>query len=353
MSQQIDEPPRPVGTVWVNYNPLQPVFWDLAPHNVHTYVYPDVKTAMSATRYWTNRIVAQRPANVSETLRDLETTLFFRGQPEFTYRLLPTRLRGAKRTMPTRQRFSIPSDTSTADAEKIQSVYGTWGERDPEIRSVDSILQSIRPDELDDFARREHDATQTAVARFPAIAALDGFGRRAAVRHYAGIPSGLMDFSSDIEVSAFFATGGGKPPARNTLGILWVLDLGMLFRFFEISIRSIAGGYEILLEDTRAKWGDNKKIFEDQNIPRLNARLTYVELPLPRPTAQKALFLELRSQDGKPLPPRDELIWWSLFERWAYPNAFEQSGTCYEHAAAGISSAHLLPANDAYSALAP
>lgn len=369
-----DQPPQPEGSVHLLYNPMQPAFYDLAHHAIQTYVYRDIETALAATRYWMSQIVAERPPEVSDALRDLPVTIFYRGQSEFAHRLLPTRLRGPRREVPKRVRVPltvsdkmimglsgkpgvvlIPNQLYAAPAEiidDVRRVQGNWVEHDLSLRDIDELVASLSSDVLKGIDRREDKAVGNAMVRFPEIAALDSFRRRAAIRHYVGVPSALLDVTSDIEVAAFFATGGERPAARNALGILWAIDLGMLFRYFEVSTRPVPGGYEVLIEDRRAEWGADAVAFAEQGIPPLSARLSSVELPLPRPVAQKAFFLELHGRDGALLTPRNEAIWWSLFERWAYPNGFVQSGRCYENRAAGVSSAALLPINDPFLALA-
>jgi hypothetical protein len=252
-----DQPPQPEGAVWLGYNPMQPVFWDLAPHSVHTYVYRDVETALTATRYWTSKIASQRPPEVSAVLRDLPVTIFYRGQSEFTHRLLPTRLRGPRRQVLQRVRVPLTVSPRTTRGlsglpqvvripdrlyavpaeiiEEVRRVQGSWAESDPTMRNVDDVVGALAPGVLTDFDLREEKAVEVATARFPAIAVLDPFRRRATVRHYTGVPSALMDVSSDVEVAAFFATSGGVSPARNTFGMMWAIDLGMLVRYFHLA----------------------------------------------------------------------------------------------------------------------
>src|SRR5262249_39645173 len=151
----------------------------------------------------------------------------------------------------------------------------------------------------------------------PEFADFDEFRKRAAVRHYCGVPSPLLDVSTNPEVAAFFATGGGSGhrPARGSIGMLYGIDLNTFVDLFDVTISSVPEGQKITLREMREKWGDNKKMFEDYGILPTRMEVVNVQLPFRRPQAQHARFLSLLHADGSVLPTETEHTWWSIIER--------------------------------------
>lgn len=346
-------PPQPEGAVYFSYNPMSPPLYDLVPFNVHVYVYRDVTVAMRAMQYWVERIWAKQAAQDTQRLAGLpfQERLFFRGQPEITQRLLPTRLRGPKAGAARRQRFSY--DTPAEHRAEIRRREGDWIEQDEEFRSMEDLLEHLSAEEMDRRVRDEQDAVRRAGTRLPVPAAWDDLMQRAAVRHYAGAPSSLLDVTIDLEIAAFFATGGGSAPASpGQYGTLWAIDLYALARLLSVAVGKTPGGWKVSLAEQREQWGVNKEILEKLHLPAVKLSLFDVDLPLPRPTAQKARFITLEGGDGNPLSTDVELIWWSLLERWAYPTAFIHGGAIYENPGKKVTGSALLPEDDPYLALA-
>jgi hypothetical protein len=212
----------------------------------------------------------------------------------------------------------------------------------------------LPPEEIERRNRDEEAAIKLAAPRLAETGIRDKFRQRAAARHYAGKPSSLLDVSTDAEVAAFFATvgGTGRPAEKGRYGMLWAIDLGPLADLLSLEATKITGGWKVSLGDQRDHWGVNKQILDERNLPAVKFEIIDVELPLPRPTAQKGRFVSLEGVDGKPLPTEVELVWWSLLERWAYPTAFIQSGSIYENPEMNITAGTLLPTNDPFLTLA-
>jgi len=128
-------------------------------------------------------------------------------------------------------------------------------------------------DEIPDAELRRRDKREQAALLYASgaveFASFDDFRKRAAVRHYCGVPSPLLDVSTSPEVAAFFATGGGAnhPPSPGSIGMLCAIDLNTFVDVFTITISSVPEGQKITFIEMREEWGDNKRMFEDHGIP--------------------------------------------------------------------------------------
>jgi hypothetical protein len=234
--------------------------------------------------------------------------------------------------------FNVPA------GEDPRNRFGDWYEEVEPMRQIEDTAAELLEDEL----RRRDDRERADVERasqIEEIAALDDFRRRAAVRHYTKTQSSLLDVSTNPEVAAYFATGGGSPspPVAGRIGMIWGLELNNLSDLFSFQVVDVPGGIKIIAREQRDKWGVNKKIFEDHGIKPVSPELTFVALPFRRPLAQHARFFSLGGEDGKPLPLFTELTWWSIIERRCFGHAFIQDGQTYENASHNISRAALLP----------
>lgn len=333
--------PRPEGHIQVPYSPMSPANWGIVAAQFHYFVYRDVRVALQALLQATTTIQAQRLEKGTASL--FGEYLYFRGQSEFTNRLVPTRLRGPKGLPAPRGRYRVDAGPPGQDPREH---YGDWYE---EVRPSRDIDDSVK--ELTDSLLRERDARESAdiarAIRIPEVAALDQFGRRATVRHYCGSPSALMDASTNAEVAAFFATGGGaQPPAKGQIGMLWAIDLNFLAELFSYQIVPVVNGLRIVAHEERELWGDNKKMFEDQGIMPVKPELTFSYLPFLRPINQYARFFSLTGENQQALPLRTELTWWSILERRAIGCAFLQDGKVYENSSRNITLDALLPNNE-------
>jgi hypothetical protein len=358
------ELPRPEGHIYFPYSPMSPPNWDIVASTIHVFVYRDVKLALQAMLQATTTIQAQRlEAGTASLFSD---HLYFRGQSEVTQRLLPTRLRGPRKQPIPRERFSVDNPPKiTWGGQEFPSRgfsgppgldpkdhFGDWYEEVEEMRVVEDSAAELQEglSQCDAFER----AAITRAAKISEVARLDDFQKRAAVRHYSGAPSALLDLSTNPEVAAFFATGGGaaQPPPAGQIGMLWAIDLNVLARLFSLEIAGVPNGLRITAREERHKWGDNKQMFEASGIQPTCLELTFVALPFRRPLAQNARFFSLRGNDDAPLPPLlTELTWWSIIERGACACAFLQDGQTYENASHNITRAALLP-NDEELAIA-
>lgn len=348
--------PRPEGNFNFSYSPMSPPNWGIVASNIHILVYRDVKLAMQAMLQATTTIQAQRlEAGTASLLTD---HLYFRGQSEITQRLLPTRLRGPRKQVMPRDRFSVdnppkikfggqefPSRAFRAPPGlDPKDHFGDWYEEVKPIRVNEESAKELADEEL-----RKRDALERAAieraSQIPEIACIDDFQKYAAVRHYSGVPSALLDVSTNPEVAAFFATGGGsQPPRAGEIGVLWAIDLNFLDRLFSFEIINVTNGLKITAHEDRDKWGDNKQIFEESGIQPTCLELTFVALPFRRPLAQYARFFSLRVEEEAPLSSLlTELTWWSIIERGACACAFIQDGNIYENPSHDITRAALLP----------
>jgi hypothetical protein len=219
------------------------------------------------------------------------------------------------------------------------------------MREIEDSMAQLKEEELCKRDAQEQADIERA-AKIAEIARLGEFQKRAAVRHYSGAPSSILDISTNPEVAAFFATGGGsKPPRPGQIGMLWAIDLNFLAGLFSFEITSIPDGVRIRLREARDNWGDNKQMFQEQGILPACLELTSIALPFRRPLAQHARFFSLTGEDGAPLPLLTEMTWWSIIERRAYTCAFIQDGHTYENPSHNITQAALLP-NDEEVAIA-
>jgi len=301
---------------------MSPPNWGIVGSNYHYFVYHDVRLALKAMLQATTTIQAQRlEAGTASLFSD---HLHFRGQSEITQRLLPTRLRGHRRQPMPRQRFRVddPPKITFGGQEFPRRTFsgppgidpkdhfGDWYEEVEPIRVVEDSATELTEEEL-----RRRDACERAAveraAQVAEIAHLDEFQKRAAVRHYSGVPSPLLDLSTNAEVAAFFATGGGsQPPSAGQIGMLWAIDLNFLAELFLFEIVSIPGGRKIRAREDRETWGVNKRMFEERGILPVCPEVTFAALPFQRPVAQDARFFSLRAEGGVQLPLLTELTWW-------------------------------------------
>jgi hypothetical protein len=338
--------PRPEGHVRFSYHPMSPPNWGIVPANLHTFVYRDVNLAMQAMLQAITTIHAQRLEDGTASL--FSDYVYYRGQTDLTQRLLPTRLRGPRQTPPPRQRYPVKGE-GPPDQDP-RNHWGDWLEDVEPWRVIEDSVAELSEEELHQRDVREKADIERAT-KLAEIFPLDSFLRRAAVRHYSGAPSPLLDVSTNPEVAAFFATGGGStPPPAGQIGMLWAIDLNFLAGLFAIEITPIPLGVKIRLREERDKWGDNSKFFKDYGILPVCLELTAVALPFARPVAQYARFFSLTGEDGSPLPLLTELAWWSIIERHACTCAFLHNGRTYENPGHNITKAALLPGNEPLAA---
>jgi hypothetical protein len=333
--------PRPAGHINIPYSPMSPANWGIVAAQFHVFVYPDVRVALQALLQSAITLHAQRlEAGAASLFSDY---IYYRGQTEITHRLLPTRLRGPRRELQPRERWGVPGGPPDKDP---RDHFGDWYEDIEPMREIEESVAELSADELK--RRDESEAADVLRAsKLSSIARLGDFQKRAAVRHYSHAPSSILDLTTNPEVAAFFATGGGaKPPMPGQIGMLWAIDLNFLAGIFKFEIISIPDGIKIRMRETRDDWGDNKKMFEDQGILPACLEMTSVALPFGRPLAQHARFLSLTGENGEPLPLATEMTWWSIIERRAYMCAFIQDGKTYEQSSHNITEASLLPKDD-------
>jgi FRG domain len=348
--------PRPEGHIYFDYSPISPANWDIVGSNIHIFVYRNVQLALQAMLQATTTIQAQRlEAGTASLYTD---HLYFRGQPEVTWRLLPTRLRGRRREPMPRKRFRVDDPPKIVfggqefpakafrgpPGKDPRDHFGDWYEEAEPMRVIEESAEELTPEELGERDARARAALERAV-QIPEVARLDEYQQRAVVRHYSRAPSTLLDVSTNPEVAAFFATGAGsQPPPAGQIGLLWAIDLNFLDRLLSFEIASVPNGLKIRAREERHKWGVNKQLFEQQRIQPTCIDLTFVVLPFRRPLAQYARFLSLSAEDGAPLPPLlTELTWWSIIERGGCACAFIHDGHTYENPSHNITRAALLP----------
>lgn len=330
--------PRPQGHIKISYSPMSPMNWGLAPFNVHYFVYRDVREAMQAMLQAVTTIHAQRLEAQTASLFD--EYIHYRGQADVTHRLLPTRLRGKSREQPPRQRYAVPEG-------EARNHFGDWYDKIEGRRTIEETAEDLPPDVLSERDAIERDKLERA-NEIADVRALDEFRQRCVVRHYAGAPSSLMDVSTNVEIAAFFATGGGasQPSPAGQIGMLWGVDLNFLAGLFEYEVSDVPGGSRIKAREQREAWGVNAQMFEEQGIDPVSPELTFVSLPFRRPIAQHARFFSLTGGDGTPLPLMTELTWWSIIERTAAGCAFIQDGEVYENPSHNITLEAVLPTNE-------
>jgi hypothetical protein len=350
--------PRPEGHIYYSYSPMSPGNWGIAASEFHVFVYRDVKLALKAMLQATATIHAQRlEAGTADLFSDY---LYYRGQSEITQRLLPTRLRSPWKKPEPRQRFSVDNPptikfgTLELPSKNFRGPpgidpkehFGDWYEELKPMRVNEAAVLEIK-DNIPKHDARELAAIQRA-SQIAEVAGLDHFEQRACVRHYSDARSSLMDVSTNPEVAAFFATGGGSihPPLAGQIGMLWAIDLNFLGDIFNFEITSIPRGVTIKAIEEREAWGDNKKMFEEQGILPVCPEFVSVALPFRRPLAQHARFISMSGEGGATLPLLTELTWWSILERRACVCAFIQDGHTYENPAHNITRDALLPADE-------
>ena len=347
--------PRPEGHINVSYSPMSPPNWGIVAAEFHYFVYRDVKLALQALLQSLTTIQAQRLEDGSASL--FSDYVHYRGQSEFTQRLLPTRLRGTRHELKPRQRFSVANPPKVMfhgqefpsrsfrgpPGQDPRDHFGDWYEEVKPTRVVEESAAELTEEDLRRRDVRERAAVERA-AQLAEVATMDEFQKRAVVRHYTGAPSALLDVSTNPEVAAFFATGGGsQPPPAGQIGMLWAIDLNFLDGIFAFEISDVPNGLTIKSREQREAWGVNKEMFEEHGILPVCPELTFVSLPFRRPLAQHARFFSLNREGGAPLPLLTELTWWSIIERRAAGCAFIQDGRTYENPSHNITRAALLP----------
>ena len=348
--------PRPEGHIYFSYSPTSPPNWGIASFDIHIFVYPSIRVALEVLLEVANAIRAQQSQHGTGLLT---AHLLFRGNSDVTQRLLPTRLRGPWRQPAPRERFSVatppmvkidgedfPSVAFDPSGEDAQAYWGDWFERVEPMRTIEDCMAEVSQDEIDRRDVLERAAVEQA-SQLPKVAALDPFQRRAAVRHYGHVLSPLLDVSTSPEVAAFFATGGASSaPAPGTIGMLWAIDLSFFQDLFLLKTTRIPGGEKINMTEPQDKWGVNKRLFEEYGVLPTCLQLACIELPFPRPQAQRACFFSLAQENGTPLPAKTELTWWSIIERRAYGCAFIQDGRTYENPKHNITADSLWAVNE-------
>jgi hypothetical protein len=335
---------------------MSPPNWGIVPFSIEISVYPDVRVALKALMQATTTIQAQRLEEGTANL--LTNHLLFRGHSDVTQRVLPTRLRGPRRSPAARQRHSVmdppkvrfngielPSSAFDAGGNDPRDHWGDWFEK-LRMPSIDDSLADVREDELQHRDAHERDEIKRA-SRIPEVAQLDDFRKRAAVRHYSRVVSSLLDVSTHPEVAAFFATGGAsKPPASGGIGVLWAIDVNFLAELFSVKTTTIPGGERTTLIEERDSWGDNKKMFEEFGVLPTRLEFDSVQLPFQRPQAQHARFLSLAGENGQALPGKTEFTWWSIVERRSCACAFVHDGRTYENPDHNITASALWPEHE-------
>lgn len=331
-----------VGTIFVHYHPMSPPQWGMAPMLPNYSVYRNVFDALAAFKRF--RLKDQRA-------RDEPFPIFYRGQTDSRARLLPTRLRAAALTSTLEPKYGILDPTLPKQArDEIRKVQGEWARDERPMRSAEEHAQLLSEERVRWFDEAERSATEEATRRSPSVAALDPFRRRAAVRHYTELASGLLDITEDPDVAAYFASAGAKASGEECYGAIWAIDLNNLARFFNVERSEIPGGEKFTFTDRVAKWGDNRTWFEERGLVPVTFEIRNVTLPLARPTAQKGRFLNISAGDGSPLPLLAEVTWWSLIERWSYMAAFVQTGVTYENST-GVTERELFPLDAEHESL--
>jgi hypothetical protein len=332
--------PLPVGTLKVSYNPLSPANWGIVWADIEILVYANVRVALQALLQSATTIHAQRLEKGAAAL--MSDHIYYRGHTDLTHRLLPTRLRPAHHTREEWQRWSLLDQS-----DEVREKQGDWIQEMKPRRSSEALLSNLPAEELCRRSEIEGNYIQRAEA-ISTCRGLSDFQTRAAVRHYSLAPSPLLDVSTNPNVGAFFATGGGSTvrPVLGSIGMLWAIDLNIFSDLFSFEIVSVPAGLKIRLLEMREEWGDNKRMFEDQGILPTAFEVTSVGLPFRRPTAQSARFFALTGEDTVELSAQTELAWWSIVERRAYSCAFIQDGKVYTNTKQNITAEALLPTDE-------
>jgi hypothetical protein len=125
--------------------------------------------------------------------------------------------------------------------------------------------------------------------------------------------------------------------------MLWAIDLNFLAGLFSFDVTAVQNRLKIRAREDRKAWGDNRRMFEDQEILPVCPELTLETLPFRRPLAQHARFFSLTGEGEERLPLLTELTWWSIIERRAAGCAFIHDGHTYENPSHNITRANLLP----------
>jgi hypothetical protein len=348
-TSDVESPIEAVGTIDVMFNPMSPVTWGIVHFDLNVSVYKNVVDALIALKRSFRDSRRAQPHEESGGF----SSLFFRGQPDVSFRLLPTRLRGngPRALLGPKYAPSIAPDTPPDVRAEIKRLQGTWYRKEEGMRSMENLVEYLSAEVVGERDEKEQVAIAAAKERFKEVADWDTFRLQAAVRHYTRVPSPLLDVSEDPEVAAFMATLGYQDDGEERYGMLWAVDIGRLKGLFAHEVVKVPGGEKIILTDQRQLWGDNQRFLDEQNLPPVRIEIVNVELPLPRPTAQKGRFLSIQGAAGQPIPMEAELVWWSMIERWSYGVAFIQTGVVYENLQTGVTKAQLLPDNDPYLAL--
>ncbi|MEP7383178.1 MAG: FRG domain-containing protein [Gemmatimonadota bacterium] len=274
-----------------------------------------LEDALAAVRQYSNdrldplrRQFSGTSADADASYRDklANPTIFYRGQSNLDFSIVPTRFR-----------LGGVSDPATEIARRI----GIEEER------AGAILRHFTASSGADLTELQS---------------------RAVARHF-GAPSTLVDFTFDPSVAASFAQPQFSeqelregPP----LGLIYAIDMGQLQEMFGMMAWSIGadGGREIHLVNTKTRWGlpfltynDGAKRPEVQTLavdvpPVLreqHARLRTCIVPgVSRIEAQGGLFLELSLEDAT--DAATPLRFWTLLDFLARKWCFRRSDAPYE-----------------------
>lgn len=242
-------------------------------------------------------------ADSNATYRDklANPTVFFRGQDNLKFSIVPTRFR-----------LAGVADPKTEVERRVQK-------------------EQTRAAAIQDYFR-EHGRAE-----------LSELQARAAARHF-GVPSTLVDFTFDPDVAAFFA----HPPFSEqeqrdgaTLGVIYAIDMGQLQETFGMMAWGINddGGRDIHLVNTKTTWGIEFLGWDAQAgtparqalavpvseaLRREHARLRTCIVPgVSRIEAQRGLFLELSLDDKT--DARTQLFFWTILDflatKWCFCRA--------------------------------
>ncbi|HEX9902821.1 MAG TPA: FRG domain-containing protein [Acidobacteriota bacterium] len=252
------------------------------------------------------------------------TFLFYRGQSNIRYSLMPSMLRGLK----SKRKFA--SHRLMARESRQQQIVN-W------IFRTTAHIEEVLPD----------------------ANSLDKAQRLAVARHY-GAPSYMIDFTTDPEIAAFFATR--EVSNRQQMGVIYVLNLVELF--------SLSGSTGLMChENVKSGWalpyGYQKFIFlspREGGPPQWSTAFVYFNAGLQlslkcitvpqchRVEAQKAVFFEI-STIGRHFA--HDVYAMALGKTWIFMRfflchklCFFQSAGAYSNLDRGICEATLIPSHD-------